>query len=253
MATPSKKAPKSSKSMKGKSSLFRRFLRYFLIAMLIAIAFPTLQVIAYKAIDPPYTWLMFERYWLPDEGHEIKEIKHKPVDLEDVSPHLVIAVMAGEDQNFLEHDGLDIAAIQKAIAYNETHKKKRGASTLSQQTAKNAFLWESRTWVRKGLEVPLTLAIEIAWGKRRILEVYLNTVEFGPGVFGAEAAAQYWFHKSSRKLSLRQACLLAASLPAPRKSNPAKPSAHLSRRAAWIEGQIRNLDRKAMLKSVDLH
>ena len=155
---------------------------------------------------------------------------------------MALAVLAAEDQNFLQHHGFDLPAIEKALKHNQSHQRKRGASTISQQTAKNVFLWEGRSWLRKGLEVPLTLAIELLWGKRRILEVYLNVAEFGPGVFGIEAAARYWFQVPASRLSRRQGALLAASLSAPLRANPdqtvgpARRSRRLDRGAAPPHG-----------------
>lgn len=247
-----KKPEKSKKSRSKKGGFFSKWVKILLLIMVALSIVPILQIAFYRVIDPPYTWLMLERKWLPDPGRKIDKLRHAPVDMQDISNKLVFAVIAGEDQLFTEHSGLDFNAIEKAISHNEKGKRKRGASTISQQTAKNAFLWESRTWLRKGLEVPLTFAIELLWGKRRILEVYLNTVELGPGVFGAEAAAQYWFGKSAKKLTLRQASLIAACLPAPRLSNPKKPSARLLNRAIWIEKQISQIDQKAIITKLSL-
>lgn len=220
--------------------------------LIIAIAIPLVQTIAYRFIDPPFTWLMLERRFFPDEGKAIKSLKHESVSMDEISRSMVFAVMASEDQSFLDHNGLDIEAIEKAMKHNQTHRKKRGASTISQQTAKNAFLWETRSWVRKGLEVPLTLGIEAVWSKRRIMEVYLNIAEFGPGVFGVEAAAQYWFRVPAKRLSQRQAALLAACLPSPRKFNPRNPSAFVNRRADWIEQQIGFMDQQATMEELGM-
>ena len=208
-------------------------------------------VVLYKFVDPPVTLLMLDRRFFAEGKQKATELRHHSVDLQDHARWVPLAVIAAEDQLFLEHAGLDTEAIRKAMAYNERHKRKRGASTISQQTAKNVFLWENRSWLRKGLEIPFTFAIEWIWGKDRIMENYLNVCELGPGVFGFEAAAQYWFHKPSRKLSRHQAALLAAMLPAPLPSNPTHPSAHLSRRASWIEKQLRHMDGKATLNALE--
>ena len=165
---------------------------------------------------------------------------------------MIYAVLAGEDQNFLQHHGFDIPAIEMAFKHNRSSRRKRGASTISQQTAKNVFLWEGRSWLRKGLEVPLTLAIELLWGKRRILEVYLNVAEFGPGVFGIEAASRHWFNIPDSRLNTRQSAVLAASLPAPLTANPGRPSNQLAKRATWINGQIRNMDQKNVREELDV-
>lgn len=247
-------APGNSMSKRSpKHRLFKlRFVRLMLWLLGIGLTIPAFQLAAYRFVNPPFTWLMLERRYLPEQGKEIKRIKHAPVDLPQISRQVVFAVIAAEDQNFLGHTGLDLQAIEKAIQHNQRHKRKRGASTISQQTAKNAFLWESRSWVRKGLELPLTLGIEALWGKRRILEVYLNVAEFGPGVFGIEAAARHWFQVSAKNLTPRQAALLAASLPSPRKYNPRNPGKYLSGKADWIEQQIRFMDQQAILKELEL-
>ncbi|HSQ42144.1 MAG TPA: monofunctional biosynthetic peptidoglycan transglycosylase, partial [Fibrobacteraceae bacterium] len=182
-----------------------RLIRICLWALLILFLVPSLQLLAYRWIDPPFTGLMLERHFGENGGRV--PLHHYSVNLERVSRNMVFAAIASEDQNFLEHGGFDLEAIGKAMKYNRRNRHKRGASTISQQTAKNVFLWEERSWVRKGLELPLTLGIEAFWRKRRILEVYLNVVELGPGVFGVEAASQYWFHVPARRLSLHQAAL----------------------------------------------
>jgi len=148
--------------------------------------------------------------------------------------------MTSEDQRFNEHFGLDMEAIQKAVQYNEKHKnKKRGASTISQQTAKNVFLFPSRSWLRKGFEVYFTFLIEIFWSKQRIMEVYLNVIELGNGIYGAEAASQYYFHKPANQLSVHQAASLAAILPLPLKWSPTKPNARVVRRTEWIKRNMK--------------
>jgi len=163
------------------------------------------------------------------------------VPLAEISPRLQRAVIASEDQKFIEHYGLDIAAMEKALQHNKRSKRVRGGSTISQQTTKNLFLWPGRSYLRKGLEVYLTLLMETLWSKERILEVYLNSAEFGRGIYGAEAAAQIYFHKPAAKLSSREAALLAAVLPAPRKRNPARPSGYVQARAVWIQSQMARL------------
>lgn len=230
----------------------RRPVRVFLWGILALLAVPAAEILVYRFVDPPLTPLMLVRRYLPEEGREIRQLRHESVGLEDVAPVMVLAVLAGEDQNFLKHRGFDIRAIEMAIKHNQSHRRKRGASTISQQAAKNVFLWEGRSWLRKGLEVPLTLAMELLWGKQRILEVYLNVAEFGPGVFGVEAAARYWFHVPAARLSRRQAALLAASLPAPLRVNPNTPSTRLAQRASWIEGQMRRMDQGAALAVLGL-
>lgn len=242
-----KKRPASAQP-KGRGAIRRWLLRL----VILAVALPVLLVVLYKFVSPPFTLLMLDRRFVADAPKKVDKLYHKSIDLQSHSRWVPLAVIAGEDQQFLNHMGLDTEAIRKAMAYNNKHKrKKRGASTISQQTAKNAFLWENRSWVRKGLEIPFTFAIETVWGKERILEVYLNICELGPGVFGFEAASEYWFHKPSKKLSRREAALLAAMLPAPLKGNPRKPSARMAKKAQWIEKQLGFMDTGVTLDALD--
>ena len=172
------------------------------------------------------------------EGNEKYETRHDWVSIEEISPNLQLAVICAEDQTFLNHSGFDRKAIEKALENNEKGKKLRGGSTISQQTAKNAFLWPGRTWLRKGLEAYFTLLIETLWSKERILEVYLNSIEMGNGVFGAEAASQYWFHKSAKKLSAENAAAIAAILPSPQRYKANPPGSYVARRTQWIVRQM---------------
>lgn len=160
------------------------------------------------------------------------------VSIDEISPHLQRAVIASEDPKFLSHNGFDFEAIAKAIDANKRRKVKMGASTITQQTAKNVFLYPSRTYIRKGLEVYFTVLIEALWDKRRILEVYLNVIELGPGIYGAEAAASYFWNKSANKLSLGEAQLFAAILPNPRRWNPKKPTNFVLRRRNFIRRNL---------------
>ncbi|GAA3643234.1 monofunctional biosynthetic peptidoglycan transglycosylase [Flavivirga jejuensis] len=164
--------------------------------------------------------------------------KHDWVSIDAISKNLQLAVICSEDQNFLNHNGFDIKAIEKAYKNNKEGKKLKGASTISQQTAKNVFLWPERSWFRKGLEVYFTFLIESIWTKERIIEVYLNSIEMGHGIYGAEAASQYWFKKSADKLSPLEAAAIASVLPNPRvyKANPA--SNYIQVRKAWIIKQM---------------
>lgn len=160
------------------------------------------------------------------------------VSIDEISPHLQKAVIASEDPKFLSHNGFDFEAIAKAIDANKRRKVKMGASTISQQTAKNVFLYPSRTYLRKGLEVYFTVLMEALWDKRRILEVYLNVVELGPGVYGAEAASQYYWKKPAKKLALGEAQLFAAILPNPRRWNPKKPTNFVLKRRNFIKRNL---------------
>lgn len=175
------------------------------------------------------------------EGNSSYQTRYEWVSLERISPHAARAVIAAEDQLFFEHQGFDFAAIRQAMRANAAGKRIRGASTISQQTAKNLFLWPSRSWVRKGLEVWFTLLIELCWPKERILEVYLNIAQFGSGVYGVEAAAQKFFRKDAAQLTRRESAILAAVLPSPVRMRAATPSAYVQRRANFIQDQMRRL------------
>jgi len=217
------------------------FVRRFMKALLWFAGGSVVLVLLLRFIPPPGTALMVERKiesWFDGE----------PIDLQrdwqswdNISDDLKVAVMAGEDQKFPEHWGFDFGAIQAALAHNERGGSIRGASTLSQQVAKNLFLWSGRSWLRKGLEAWFTALIEVFWPKQRILEVYLNSVEWDAGVFGAEAAARHHFGVSARSLSRQQASLLAAVLPNPRVYSASHPSAYVARRAGWIRQQMSQL------------
>ncbi|SHG29915.1 monofunctional biosynthetic peptidoglycan transglycosylase [Salegentibacter echinorum] len=200
------------------------------------ILFSLFLVLLFKWVPVPFTPLMAIRYFEKPE----EEINHNWVAKEKISRHLQLAVIASEDQNFATHNGFDFEAIEKAIEGNRQGKRIRGASTISQQTAKNVFLWPGRTWLRKGLETYFTFLIETFWSKERILEVYLNSIEMGSGVYGAEAAAQYWFHKSAENLSIAEAAAIAAILPNPRKYKANPASNYIQQRKNWIMGQMQN-------------
>lgn len=158
--------------------------------------------------------------------------------LENISPNLQLAVVCSEDQNFVRHSGFDFEAINKAIEYNEHHRRKHGASTISQQTAKNVFLWTGRSWVRKGFEVYFTFLIECLWSKERIMEVYLNVIETGDGVYGAQAAARTFFRKEAKQLTRGESALIAAVLPNPIRFSVARPSGYILKRQGWIIHQM---------------
>jgi monofunctional biosynthetic peptidoglycan transglycosylase len=194
------------------------------------------SVIIFRFVPVPITPLMIIRCVEQKmDGREIT-LKKNWTSIENMSVTMPLAAMAAEDQNFEEHFGFDLEAIRKAEEYNARHKGKKvhGASTISQQTAKNVFLFPSRSWIRKGFEVYFTFLVEIFWSKERIMEVYLNVIETGDGIYGAEAAAQEFFHKPSKKLSVREAALIAAILPNPRKWSPVKPSHFVEQKAVRI-------------------
>lgn len=202
--------------------------------MIILFLSSILMVVVYKFVPVYYTPLMFIRvYEQFQDGKKIK-LDHTWVPLSEIAQPLVQAVVASEDNLFLDHDGFDMEQIHKARSEAEKGKRVRGASTITQQTAKNVFLWPGKSYLRKGIEVYFTLLIEWIWGKERIMEVYLNSIEMGDGIYGAEAVARAHFHKPASKLTKSEAALIAATLPNPRKFNSAKPSPYMLKRQAKI-------------------
>ena len=172
---------------------------------------------------------------------EFGKLKRDYVSYDEMGSNVKKAVIAAEDQSFFTHNGFDYKAIQKAMEHNEKGKKLRGGSTISQQTAKNIFLWQGRSWIRKGCEAVYTFIIELVWGKDVILERYLNSIEMGRGVFGVEAASKYYFNKSSKNLTKSEAAWIATILPNPKKYDPKNPSAYLSKKHRWIMRQMNNI------------
>ncbi len=211
----------------------KRFRPFRAILFVIAgfFAFSILSVAIHRYVPVPVTILMLERVF---EG---QGIDHRWVGASKISDNLKAAVIASEDSRFCSHDGFDYDAIKKAEKYNATHKKKHGASTISQQTAKNVFLWPDRTWIRKGFEVWYTFLIEHMWPKDRIMTVYLNSVEWGPGIYGAEAASQHWFHHSAATLSRAEAAKLAAILPSPLKWKAVGSGKYVAKRSGSIQSR----------------
>lgn len=191
-----------------------------------------LALLVYHSVFPPISTLMMAR------TATFRSVIRAPVPLNRISPNLIRAVVAAEDGKFCDHHGVDWHALGDVVedAMDEDGAS-RGASTLSMQTTKNLFLWHGRSYVRKGLEIPLALLLDAVWSKHRMMEAYLNVAEFGRGIFGAEAAARTYFHKSARSLTPREAALLAATLPNPRKRNPARPSAYVQRYAGQIQAR----------------
>lgn len=192
------------------------------------------MTILYRFVPVYITPLMVIRCVEQLQNGEKPVLHHKWVPLSRISPYLPLAVVASEDNLFMEHHGFDFKAIKQAARENEQRKRPRGASTISQQTAKNVFLWPQSSWVRKGLEVYFTFLIETLWGKKRIMEVYLNSIETGNGIYGAEAVASRNFHTTAMKLSKSQCALIAATLPNPRRFNSASPSAYIQKRQRQI-------------------
>lgn len=205
--------------------------------ILLLVLLPVGGVAIHGVVPPLTTFLMVEQR-LKGQGAD-----YRWRGLNDISPRLVEAVIAAEDSTFCSHHGFDMKAIEKALENNARGRRVRGGSTISQQTAKNVFLWSDRNWIRKGMEAGYTVLIEAFWSKRRIVEVYLNVAEWAPGVYGAEAAAQHWFGKSARELTAREAARLAAILPSPRRYKAAAPGPYVRRRASRIQaamGTVRN-------------
>ena len=220
------------------------FVRRFLLRLMVVLAVFWGGGIALFSVAPvPFSAVMVERQvsaWL--HGN-FRYVAHSDwVSMDQISPWMGLAVIAAEDQKFPEHWGFDVASIEKALAHNERNENRiRGASTISQQTAKNLVLWHGQSWFRKGLEVPTTALMEIFWSKERILEVYLNIAEFGNGIFGVEAASRYYFKKSAKNLTQSEAALLAAVLPNPIIYKVNKPSALVRKKQNWIMEQMNGL------------
>jgi monofunctional biosynthetic peptidoglycan transglycosylase len=209
--------------------MLRRLGRILIFATTGGVILSVLVVALYRIVPPPVTPLMLIRLV---EGHAISKSWRS---LDEISPNLARAAMAGEDGKFCQHHGFDWEAIEAAWhRYEQGTKRLHGASTISMQTAKNVFLWPGRDWIRKGLEAYFTVLIELAWGKPRIMEIYLNVVEWGPGIYGAEAASQFYFHKSAKALSPEEAARLAAILPDPLKWSASRPDRYVAERAAII-------------------
>ena len=218
------------------------------------VAASVLAVASLRWINPPFTAFMAEAQAAAWSNRDANYVyRHSWVDLDRISPNLPLAVVAAEDQKFPEHWGFDVPAIEKAYALNQHSHKVRGASTISQQVAKNLFLWSGRSYFRKGLEAYFTLLIEALWPKRRTLEVYLNIAEFGYGTYGAEAAAERFFHKPAARLSRGDAAALAAVLPSPERFSAVAPSRYVQQRREWILGQMQALGGPEMLDEVDAY
>jgi len=204
--------------------------------------------ILFRFVAPPVSALMIERRFVSLREGRQYTTHYQWTDFDRIAPAMPAAVIAAEDQNFSTHHGFDWDAIQRAIDYDENGTRVRGASTLTQQTAKNLFLWPDRNWLRKGFEAYFTVLLESCWGKRRILETYLNIVEFGDGIYGVEAASQRYFHKSSAHLTPEDAALLAAVLPNPHRLKANAPSNYVRERQQWILRQMRQLGGVSFVK-----
>lgn len=209
--------------------VIRRILLFLFILQLV-------YIFLLKWVNPPITLTQLGS-WIGGDG-----LKRTYVDMKNISPNAKLAVISTEDQLFPDHDGFDYKSIEKAMKHNQKSKSLHGASTISQETAKNVFLWQGRSWFRKGLEVYFTVMIELIWGKRRILEVYLNVCEMGKGIYGIEAAAHAYFNKPAKALSRYEAARIAACLPNPKVYTVKPLSNHVAARAAWAMGQMNHLE-----------
>lgn len=219
---------------------------------LLLLALSVLQVATLRFVDPPFSAFMVARQleaWRA--GDWSFRVAYDWRDLEDIAPSLPLSLVAAEDQNFASHDGFDFAAIEKARAHNARGGRTRGASTISQQLAKNLFLWQGRSWVRKGIEAWYTVLIEALWPKRRILEVYANVAEFGDGIYGAQAAARSYWRKDAAQLTPGESARLAAVLPSPKRYRAVDPGPYVQRRARWIERNVRRIGGAGYLETLD--
>lgn len=218
--------------------MIKRIFKFVFKCILWLFILSVVIVFIFKWVPVPATPLMVIRYFEHSEKDKSSSWKHDWVSIDEISKNMQLAVICSEDQNFLTHHGFDFDAIKKAMEHNQKKRKIKGASTISQQTAKNVFLWPQRSWLRKGMEAYFTFFIELIWSKERIMEVYLNSIEMGKGVYGVEAASQYWFKKSASRLSRQEAAAIAAILPNPQKYRANPASSYIQSRKDWIVRQM---------------
>lgn len=212
--------------------------KYILKGIVLFLIVSVVSVVVFRWVPVPLTPLMLIRCVEQKSDGKDMKLKHDWVSLEEISPKLQLAVVCSEDQNYLKHFGFDWGAIEKALKANEEGKKLRGGSTISQQTAKNVFLWPGRSYIRKLFEAYFTLLIEVFWSKERIMEVYLNSIEMGNGIYGAEAASQNWFNKKAKNLNKDESAAIAAILPNPLVYVANPPSSYITKRKNWIKQQM---------------
>ena len=236
---------KARRGRNARSGILRRFRRILLWALLLAFGSSVITVLALRWVDPGYSAVMLQR--LITEGAPQQQAW---ADVEQIEPHMVLAVVAAEDQRFPQHWGFDTTQIIAAVEQRLDGGRLRGASTISQQVARNLFLWQGRSFLRKGLEVWFTALIEALWGKRRILEMYLNFAETGERMFGVAMASRTYFDREPDRLTRRQAALIAAVLPNPLVYRVDTPSAYVGKRQRWILRQMRNLGGPAYLQGI---
>ena len=222
-----------------KNSLGKRIFRLLWKVALWFVGLSVFSVVVFRFVPVPVTPLMIIRCGEQLFAGKELQLKHDWVSIDEISKNLPLAVVCSEDQNFMNHSGFDMDAIERSVeAAKRGAKRVKGASTISQQTAKNVFLWPGRSWIRKGFEVYFTVLIEFFWSKERIMEVYLNSIEMGNGIYGAEAAANFYWKTSAKNLSRTQAAAIAAVLPNPRKYSANPPGPYVQERIGWIVGQM---------------
>jgi len=229
----------------------RRLLRIGIAIVVLVVGVPPLAILLLRWAPPLTSAVMLREHarsflW----RDKSPGVRYRWTEWNDISPHASLAVVAAEDQNFPRHSGFDVKAIEKAIQAHERGRRLRGASTISQQVAKNLFLWSGRSFLRKGLEAYLTVLLEAIWPKRRILEVYLNVAEMGPGIYGVGTASRVYFNKRPSALTPYEAALLAAVLPNPKRLHADRPSAYVHGRVSWILGQMEQLGGRSYLSSI---
>lgn len=227
--------------------MFRFVLWLLALLLLLSVG----SVVLLRWVDPPTTAFIVRERLSAGEPGKPSSVQYRWVDGKQISPYVKVAVIAAEDQKFPEHHGFDFDSINDALEDRERGRRVRGASTLSQQVAKNLFLWPGQSWIRKGMEAYFTVLIETLWPKQRILEVYVNIAEFGSGVFGVGAAAEVFFKKPAARLSAPEAALLAAVLPSPKRMKVRSPSRYVLSRQQWILGQMRGLGSVDLLRQIE--
>lgn len=228
--------------VRGEQGWFRYISRLLLFLFAFFLLLTIFTTVLYGFINPPITPLMIKMSGKELAGGSKYGIHKDWVDLDEISGAMVLAVVASEDNRFLEHNGFDLKAIREAREHNKVSRRKRGASTISMQVAKNVFLWPSRTWVRKGFEAWFTVLVELFWSKERIMEVYLNVIETGKGLYGVEAAAQRYYNIPASRLSRSQSAMIAVILPNPRERDPRKPTAYMYQRQRWVLWNMGNIE-----------
>jgi monofunctional glycosyltransferase len=215
----------------------------FRFVVLFFFLFTISGVIIYRIIPVPFTPLMIQRVFEQMADGKKIHLSHQWVPIEKISPNMVLAAVSAEDNNFTNHFGVDFEAIEKAQKHNKKAKRLHGASTITQQTCKNVYLWLGRNYFRKGLELYYTFMVEVVWNKKRIMEVYLNSIEMGNGIFGVEAAARAYFKKPASQLTRGESALIVAAFPNPRKRNPASPNSYLIKRQQAILASMNNIEK----------